>query len=161
MTPSKSSAAENSNAVKIIPAELRAAKLGVKELVNHHMFVPHPISVAVWEPASLTISSSKGAKDDSLPVAREMSTVVLVPASVHPEGHGEVLRLTGGSVTGQPAYVHSKYQIEDADILKLLELVQDNRFGIRVRTVQPASEKEALAVVGAANAPAQDDDAME
>lgn len=158
LSTATSAAAEGSS--KSIPVELRAARLGVKELVNHHMFVPHPITVAVWEPATSTGPvTSKGTKNDSLPVAREMSTVVLVPASLHPEGYGEVLRLTGGSVTGQPAYVHSKYQIEDADILKLLELVQDNRFGIRVRTVQPASEKEALAVVSAANA--QADDAME
>lgn len=150
-----------------VPAELRGARLGLKELVNHHIFVPRPIKVAVFEATSYDESTSEGAisskagnksrmntngkasKSDGLPVAREMTTVVLVPANIHPEGYGEVLRLTGGSGTAPPAYVHSKYQLEDGDLLKLLELAQDSRFGIKIRTVQPASEQEALAVVGA------------
>lgn len=176
VVPSTSDAAVTGESGKVgkaaVPVELRAARLGLKELVNHHIFVPRPISVAVWEHSTYDEPTSEGAlanakskkrfnpskanKDDSLPVAREMSTVVLVPANIHPEGYGEVLRLTGGSSAGQPAFVHSKYQLEDADILKLLELVQDSRFGIRVRTVQPASEQEAFAVVGAVSQPSEE-----
>lgn len=171
LTPSSAAAADESSRTgpssSSTPVELRAARLGLKELVNHHLFVPRPASVAVWQ-ASSTVSSdnsSKSSKDDSLPVAREMSTVVLVPADLHPEKYGEVLRLTGGPTTCQPAFVHSKYQVEDPDLLKLLQLVQDQRFGIRVRNVQPASQDEAMSVVGVAtsssNNASNNEDAMD
>lgn len=157
-----------------VPLEIRAARLGLKELVNHHIFVEHPISVAVWEPATIDSTSivlkqnkklSSSAKSDDLPVAREMSTVVLIPANISPEGYGQVFRLTGGSTTAQPAYVKSRFEITDEDVLKLLDLLNDKNFGIKIKTVQPASEAEARQVLQAAstksNSTPKEDEEME
>ena len=130
------------------PAELRSSKLGLKENLNHHILVPHPIMTAEFidstGASSATNRTTKQLKaaTTTIPVAREMTTVVLVPAAVSDMGYGEVLRLTGGAKTGVPAFVHSQFQLQDNDINKLLELLQDKRFGIRVKVVQPSKYKE-------------------
>jgi len=121
-------------------AELRSSKLGLKENLNHHILVAHPIQIA-----ELTLGSSNTDRTtkeirlatSSVDVAREMNTVVLVPAEVSDTGAGHVLRLTGGSKTGAPAYVHSQFELQETDINKLLELVNDKRHGIKIKTVQP------------------------
>ena len=35
------------------------------------------------------------------------------------------------------AYVHSQFELQETDINKLLELVNDKRHGIKIKTVQP------------------------
>lgn len=134
------------------PAELRASKLGLKENLNHHIFVPHPILRAEFVDStgvtSATNRTTKEIKAASSPVhvAREMTTLVLVPADANPVGYGEVLRLTGGPKTGAPAYVHSQFEVQNEDIKKLLELLQDKRFGIRVKVVGASKVKEVASV---------------
>lgn len=131
-------------------AELRSSKLGLKETVNHHLLVPHPILrtefvASAGTGASATNRTTKELKAASSPVAvaRELSTIVLVPAESNAAtGYGEVLRLTGGPKTGAPAYVHSAFEVQNPDITKLLELLRDKRFGIRVKVVGPAKYKE-------------------
>lgn len=66
--------------------------------------------------------------------ARESTTVVLNNLA------GELVRLTGGNKAFQPSWVHSQYQVQGEYvglIQGLSQLVQDARFGIKVREVQP------------------------
>lgn len=121
--------------------ELRSAKLGLKENINHHIIVPHAIKVAEFTLGnSNTDRTTKELKAATsvVPIVREMTTVVLVSSETSSTGHGEVLRLSGGNKTGAPAYVHSQFEVQDGDINKLLELIKDKRFGIRVKVVQPS-----------------------
>lgn len=133
-------------------AEMRSSKLGLKENVNHHIFVPHNIMQAEFVDStgasSATNRTSKQIKSatTTVPVAREMTTIVLVPAESNPVGYGEVLRLVGGPKTGSPAYVHSQFDVQNEDIKKLLDLLQDKRFGIRVKVVGPSKYKEVASV---------------
>lgn len=130
------------------PAELRASKLGLKENVNHHILVPHPILRAEFVDSTGAPSAinrtTKEIKAASSPVAvaREMTTVVLVPVEASATGYAEVMRLAGGPKTGAPSYVHSQFDLQNDDINKLLDLVKDKRFGIRVRVVGASSVKE-------------------
>lgn len=67
-------------------------------------------------------------------VARESTTVVLNNLS------NEVLRLTGGNLAVRPSWVHSNYQVSGpyvGMVQALSQLVQDQRFGIKVKEVQP------------------------
>lgn len=67
-------------------------------------------------------------------VARESTTVILNNLN------SEVIRLTGGNQALRPSWVHSKYQIAGAyvqSVQALSALVQDSRFGIKVKEVQP------------------------
>lgn len=67
-------------------------------------------------------------------VARESTTVVLNNIT------NETIRLTGGNKTVAPSWVHSKYQVtgQNAGLVHALsQLVQDSRFGIKVKEVQP------------------------
>lgn len=82
----------------------------------------------------------------SIPVARECSTVVLCGSDVSATGKSEILRLTGGSKTCTPSWVHSKYQLDQEDplvqgIFQLAELAKDKRFGIVVRETQPLKKR--------------------
>lgn len=67
-------------------------------------------------------------------VAREASTVVLNNLTK------EVVRLTGGNKAARPSWVHSNKQLQGqtAGVVQTLsQLVQDTRFGIKVKEVQP------------------------
>lgn len=67
-------------------------------------------------------------------VARESTTVVLNNLN------NELLRLTGGNQAVRPSWVHSKYQLSGpyaGQVQQLSQLVQDQRFGIKVKEVQP------------------------
>lgn len=67
-------------------------------------------------------------------VARESTTIILNNLN------SEVIRLTGGNQALRPSWVHSKYQISGAyvqSVQALSALVQDSRFGIKVKEVQP------------------------
>ncbi|SCU87314.1 LAFA_0E05996g1_1 [Lachancea sp. 'fantastica'] len=78
----------------------------------------------------------------SLPVVRQSATVVLCTADVVSTGKSELLRLTGGSKTCNPSWVHSAYQLNKEDslvqgIFQLAELTKDKRFGLSIRETQP------------------------
>lgn len=67
-------------------------------------------------------------------VARESTTVVLNNLT------NETIRLTGGNKAVAPSWVHSKYQVTGQYtglVQALSQLVQDSRFGIKVKEVQP------------------------
>lgn len=67
-------------------------------------------------------------------VARESTTIVLNNLN------SEVVRLTGGNKAVRPSWVHSKYQLSGGYVTlvqALSQLVQDQRFGIKVKEVQP------------------------
>lgn len=67
-------------------------------------------------------------------VSRESTTVVLNNIN------NEVVRLTGGNKAARPSWVHSKYQLSGpyvALVQALSQLAQDQRFGIKVKEVQP------------------------
>ena len=86
------------------------------------------------------VKSSKETLD--LPVVRECNTVVLCDADVSSSGRPELLRLTGGSKTCSPSWIHSKYELNNADptiqgIFDLVSLTKDKRFGISIRETQP------------------------
>lgn len=66
-------------------------------------------------------------------VARESTTIVLN------NNVNEVIRLTGGNKTIRPSWVHSQYQMSGeymALVHALSQLVQDARFGIKMKEVQ-------------------------
>lgn len=78
----------------------------------------------------------------NLPVARECSTVLLCGSDVSVSDKPELLRLTGGSKTAQPSWVHSTRELNSADptvqgIFELATLAKDKRFGIMMRETQP------------------------
>ncbi|KAH3668661.1 hypothetical protein OGAPHI_002415 [Ogataea philodendri] len=70
----------------------------------------------------------------AIPVARELSTVVL-------NGDSNVLvRLSGGASTSKPSWVHSKFQLSEAvaqGVSDLVQLTQDERFGLKIKECQP------------------------
>lgn len=122
--------------------ELRTVRLGLSEIVQHHMFVPHEIKTAVFIPTDAFVNgnpSSKEIKRASTPVnvAREMCTVMLVPAVKSLSGSPEIIRLTGGSKTASPSWVHSNYEITDEQIAQLLQFRREKRIhGINFQEVQ-------------------------
>ncbi|SCV04328.1 LAMI_0H15236g1_1 [Lachancea mirantina] len=78
----------------------------------------------------------------SVPVARESATVIICSGDVVSSGKPELLRVTGGSKTCQPSWIHSKFQLDPNDplvqgIFQLAELAKDKRFGIATRETQP------------------------
>ncbi|GMM55565.1 putative hydrolase [Maudiozyma humilis] len=80
-----------------------------------------------------------------LPVVRECTTVVLCDSDVSSGERPELLRLTGGSKTSQPSWIHSDYELNNEDptvqgIFQLAELVKDKRFGLVVRETQPMKQ---------------------
>lgn len=97
----------------------------------------------------------------SVPVVRESCTVVLCTADVT-AGKPELLRLSGGSKTCQPSWVHSKFELDQSDafiqgIFQLAQLSKDKRFGIAIRETQPL-KKQNLASSVSIPAPTQDVD---
>lgn len=89
------------------------------------------------------IKSSRETLD--LPVVRECNTVVLCDSDISSTGKPELLRLTGGSKTCSPSWIHSKYELNSTDptiqgIFDLMSLTKDKRFGISIRETQPMKE---------------------
>ncbi|CDK29699.1 unnamed protein product [Kuraishia capsulata CBS 1993] len=76
----------------------------------------------------------------AIPVAREATTVVLVPAEATSTGIPELLRLTGGSQVANASWVHSERALAGeyvGAIGELVQLSQDARFGLKIRECQP------------------------
>ncbi|ODQ68259.1 Creatinase/aminopeptidase [Nadsonia fulvescens var. elongata DSM 6958] len=121
--------------------DLPTARLGLSELINHHIIETHPIQIANFIPLSV-LANPNGAKREianatvEVSVARNMTTLILVPASQSTTGYGEVMRLTGGSKVAPPPWVHSSFEITDNSVLGLLNLLQDKKLGVRVKEVQ-------------------------
>lgn len=77
-----------------------------------------------------------------LPVARECTTVVLCGADVSTGDKPELLRLTGGSKTCQPSWIHSDHELNGENpvaqgIFQLSSLTKDKRFGLVLKETQP------------------------
>lgn len=92
--------------------------------------------------SSLKLKSLLKKNSLDIPVAREQSTVVLVQQGISSGGKPELLRLTGGSKTCKPSWVHSQFQLDNSKpliqgALELVALAQDKRFGINVKETQP------------------------
>ena len=82
----------------------------------------------------------------SLPVARECNTIVLCDSSVSTTDRPELLRLTGGSKTCQPSWIHSQHELNPQDsivqgIFQLATLAKDKRFGLLLKETQPMKQK--------------------
>lgn len=78
----------------------------------------------------------------ALPVARECSTVVLCDTDVSTGDRPELLRLTGGSKTCHPSWIHSEYELDNTNsivqgIFQLSALTKDHRFGLLLKETQP------------------------
>lgn len=151
-----------------ISEEVKSSRLGLQELTNRHLTVAKPIQAArfvdletILKSANATGASGLDSEAMALPglevplprlgmsalklkslwrhyvavpVAREMSTVVL---------KDELFRLTGGSKTSNPSWVHSQYTLAKEEniyieaILQLATLAQDKRFGLRIKECKP------------------------
>ncbi|KAH3687933.1 hypothetical protein WICPIJ_001089 [Wickerhamomyces pijperi] len=166
-----------SEEIQKVNKEIRAARLGLSEILNNHLAVTRNVQVARFLPlqyilktanptgahgydaenptlpglelplprlgvSSLKLKSLLKKNSVAVPVAREQSTVVLVQQGISAGGRPELLRLTGGSKTCKPSWVHSNYQLDESkdlvkSILTLIKLGQDKRFGINTRETQP------------------------
>ncbi|KAH3901899.1 related to Probable metalloprotease ARX1 [Saccharomycodes ludwigii] len=156
--------------------DLKSLRLGMSEIVNNFLATTKPIQICKFIPWKLILSSanptgSKGfdavnptlpgfevplpqlnipgiklkslLKDRScltLPVARECCTVALS------EEESCLIRLTGGSRTCQPSWIHSQYQLDTTNnivqgVFQLAELSKDERFGIKIRETLPMKKK--------------------
>lgn len=76
-------------------------------------------------------------KSEKVDVAREVTTIALNNSKVNDNKPAEVLRITGGSKSTAPNWVHSNYKLQDEDILNLIKLGQDQRFGIKIKECLP------------------------
>lgn len=102
---------------------MKQARLGLNELVQHHILLAHPM-------IKLTNPDVK--------VAREMTTVCLVPASESSSMSNEFVRLTGGPKIAPPSWIHSQFEIVNPQISQLLSLRKEgNLTGIKFHDVQP------------------------
>ncbi|ODV76026.1 putative hydrolase [Cyberlindnera jadinii NRRL Y-1542] len=99
--------------------------------------------------SSLKLKSLLKKNSLDIPVAREQSTVVLIQQGISSGGKPEVLRLTGGSKTSKPSWVHSNFQLNNQKpliqgALELIQLGQDRRFGINIKETQPLKLQNVL-----------------
>ncbi|CCH61484.1 hypothetical protein TBLA_0E04300 [Henningerozyma blattae CBS 6284] len=107
-------------------------------LPGHELPLPK-LGVSALKLKSL-LNSTK--ETTSLPVARECSTVILCGTDVNLTDKPELIRLTGGSKTCQPSWIHSNYELNNQDsivqgIFQLASLTKDKRFGLALRETQP------------------------
>ncbi|ANB11527.1 Arx1p [Sugiyamaella lignohabitans] len=124
--------------------ELKSHRLGLNEVVQHHLFVPQPIEAIDFIPIDAyqhgSVSAKKAASRSGQPVvvAREMTTVVLIPASQSQSGFGESIRLTGGNKVAPPSWLHSKYEVHNDEVLALLKVPKEPKIstGISFQVVQ-------------------------
>ncbi|KAH3679062.1 hypothetical protein WICMUC_001257 [Wickerhamomyces mucosus] len=163
--------------IDLVKKEIRNARLGLSEIINHHLAATKNVQVVKFLPlhhilntanptgthgfdaanptlpglelplprlgvSSLKLKALLKKNSIVIPVAREQSTVVLVQQGISTGGRPELLRLTGGSKTSKPSWVHSNYQLDESkdiikSLLQLIKLGQDKRFGINIRETQP------------------------
>jgi metalloprotease ARX1 len=127
-------------------SELNAARLGLGELVQHYILVPHAVQVAELYPLE-TLQTSNGLSKSTIkklvkevPVAREQATLMLVSGTRSSSGYPEAIRLTGGRTTAPPSWIHSRYEITNSRIQELLALKMDKkRTGISFQVVRPST----------------------
>lgn len=141
-------------------SELNAARLGLGELVQRFILVPHPVRVAELHPLAALQTSSGLSKSaikklvKEVPVAREQATLMLVPGARSTSGYPEAIRLTGGRTTAPPSWVHSRYEITDARIQELLALKLDKKTtGVSFQVVRPSTFDAEQLVRGDTTAP--------
>lgn len=154
--------AELSNRHLVKPKPIQIAKFIAFEKILMSNNVTGPMGYDVAKPVlpglelslpKLGISSLKLKsllkQSTAVPVARESTTVLLVQDGAYSNGKAEVLRLTGGSKTFTPSWVHSNHNL-GGDYLEAISqldaLTKDKKFGIRVRECQPLklAEKEGM-----------------
>lgn len=116
------------------------------QLPGHELPLPK-LGISSLRLKSLMNSTSKSL---SLPVARECSTVVLCGNDVSSGERPELLRLTGGSKTCQPSWVHSEHELNNENpvvqgIFQLSALTEDKRFGLLLKETQPMKFSQASA----------------
>ncbi|KAK6200251.1 putative metalloprotease [Scheffersomyces amazonensis] len=156
--------------VENIKQDLKTFKLGLSELNNRHLIKSRPIQLTKFIPleqilissnptgkhgidlnkpvlpgmeiplpqlgiSSLKLKSLLNKHGKSVPNVRESTTVIINNVS-----NGEIIRLTGGSKSSSPSWVHSQYQLKGAyveSINQIGQLLQDKRFGIKVKECYP------------------------
>ncbi|QLQ82448.1 hypothetical protein HG537_0H02100 [Torulaspora globosa] len=107
-------------------------------LPGHELPLPK-LGVSALKLKSL-VNSTKESVD--LPVARECTTVMLCGTDVSSSDKPELLRLTGGSKTCAPSWIHSEYELNGENpvvqgIFQLSALTKDKRFGLQLKETQP------------------------
>lgn len=107
-------------------------------LPGHELPLPK-LGISALKLKSLVNSTNE---TKSLPVATECSTVVLCDTDVSTGERPELLRLTGGSKTCNPSWIHSEYELDNTDpivqgIVQLSALTKDHRFGLLLKETQP------------------------
>lgn len=126
--------------------EFNFARLGLGEAVQHHIFVPHVPEILEFVPIEILTRSANPGRDakraaQPVSVAREMSTLILVPGAQSGSGFPEAIRLTGGNKSAAPSWVHSVHQITDPSINELLQIRKDkNLHGVSFQDVQPSRD---------------------
>ncbi|KAK6463167.1 putative metalloprotease [Scheffersomyces coipomensis] len=153
-----------------IKQDLKTFKLGLSELNNRHLIKSRPIQLTKFVPleqilisanptgkhgidmnkpvlpgmeiplpqlgvSSLKLKSLLNKHGKSVTNVRESITVV-----INNVNNGEIIRLTGGSKSSSPSWVHSQYQLKGAyveAINQIGQLLQDKRFGIKVKEIYP------------------------
>lgn len=156
------------NQVEAITKDLKSNRLGLAELANRHLINSRPIQTAKFIPLEKILNAAnptgKHGIDANKPVlpgmelplpnlgisslklksllkfgkpiavARELTAVVINNIDQ------DVIRLTGGSKTSAPSWVHSNFKLSGEyldSINQLVQLTQDKRFGIQIRECQP------------------------
>lgn len=107
-------------------------------LPGHELPLPK-LGVSALKLKSLVNSTKESVP---LPVARECTTVMLCGTDVSSSDKPELLRLTGGSKTCAPSWIHSDYELNGENpvvqgIFQLSALTKDKRFGLQLRETQP------------------------
>jgi metalloprotease ARX1 len=132
-------------------AELRANRLGLNEIVQHHMFVGVPIQRVEFVPITAFENGSnmqRSSRNGGGPVAvaREMATLVLVPGDQSRSGFAEALRLTGGQQSAPPSWVHSRFKIGDDEINQILAVSKEKKqlLGVSFQAVQSSKLDQGL-----------------
>lgn len=147
-----------------IKQDLKTWKLGLSELHNRHLVKSKPIQITKFIPLeillnSITTTGKHGIDANkpvlpgmevplpqlnitslklnsllkhgkSIPNIREQTTIILNNIN------NEVIRLTGGSKSAPPSWVHSQYKLQGeylSGIEQLNLLIKDKRFGIKVK----------------------------
>jgi metalloprotease ARX1 len=157
---------ETEETLKQVKSQLKTWKLGLAELHNRHLVKAKPIQITKFisleKILTSTTTTGKHGIDMSKPVlpgmevplpqlnvtslklnsllkygesianVREQTTVVLNDAN------NEVIRLTGGSKSAVPSWVHSQYKLKGQfleGIEQLVQLTKDKRFGIKIKEI--------------------------
>ena len=157
---------ETEETLQQVRSQLKTWKLGLAELHNRHLVKAKPIQITKFisleKILNSTTTTGKHGIDMSKPVlpgmevplpqlnvtslkltsllkygesianVREQTTVVLNDAN------NEVIRLTGGSKSATPSWVHSQYKLKGQfleGIEQLIQLTKDKRFGIKIKEI--------------------------